>query len=217
LLNSEETRRADDAGFTRNVMDLCVTTHARRVPFYRSRLAYGSMAVAAAAALWLLRPSLHSELDVVAARGTSSHVVMPVTPDALLLRGSTLLPIQDAELRPGDGITLRYWNPGNEPVYLTAFALDSAATVHWIFPAYTDESQNPTSIRLERSVEGRVLAEAVEPEAPASGRLRIVALLTSQALSVHEVEAKVGQGTQNLKLTFPNARVHEWNCTWNAR
>jgi hypothetical protein len=135
----------------------------------------------------------------------------------LLLRGNTLLPIEGAELHASDGITVRYWNPSDEPAFLAVFALDTAAAVHWIYPAYLRAADNPQSIRLQHSIEGKIMGEAVEPESPAPGRLRVVALLTPEPLSVHDVEARLAHDGQRLINTFPEARVHEWNCTWVER
>ena len=147
----------------------------------------------------------------------SSHEIAPVTPDVLLLRDKTLLPVEHAELHPGDGLVVRYWNSSDEPVYLAVFAIDANSAVHWVYPAYLDAAQNPASIRLERAVEGKIMGEAVEPEKPAEGPLRIVALLTSEPLSVRQVEAQLARRLGRLTEIFPNARVHEWSCTWNAR
>jgi|GEM_PF-3330691 len=217
LLRPDAADPGEAAVFSRRVMNRCGTAPKQVVPLYRRPWAYGSIAVAAAAAVWLSRPGTLTHEDAVAARGSVVRSSLDATPDVLLLRGSALLPIQDAELHPGDGITLRYWNPSDEPIYLTAFALDADATIHWIYPAYMDETQNPMSVRLERSVEGTLLAEAMEPENPANGRLRIVALLTPDPLTVRDVEARLTRGSHDLRRTFPTASVHEWNCTWNPR
>jgi hypothetical protein len=219
LLRMDATPVAADAQFVQLVMGQCAASPsvASPTPLHRRPWVYGLAAVAAASALWLMRPSGHSAPDVVAARGTSSREVAPVTPDVLLLRDKTLLPIEHAELHPGDGLVVRYWNSSDEPVYLAVFAIDANSAVHWVYPAYLDATQNPTSIRLDRAVEGKIMGEAVEPEEPAAGPLRIVALLTSEPLSVRQVEAQLAQRLGRLTETFPNARVHEWSCTWNAR
>ena len=218
LLRTGAAPVASDTQFVQHVMDQCEPWRSIVVPTPLRRRAWicGLAAVAAAAALCLLRFSGHSALDVVAARGTSSREVAAVTPDVLLLRDKTLLPIEHAELHPGDGLVVRYWNSSDKPVYLAVFAIDSSAAVHWVYPAYLNASQNPTSIRLERAVEGKIMGEAVEPEAPAVGPLRIVALLTSEPLSVRQVESQLARPLGRLSETFPNAQVHEWSCTWNA-
>jgi hypothetical protein len=217
LLEPSGDRLSPEIGFICSVMDRCSASDARVVPFYRKAWFYATASIAAAAALCLSQPRVHSDPDVVAARGTSSRDSMTVTPDVLLLRGNTLLPIEGAVLHPGDGITVRYWNPSQEPAYLAVFVLDAAAAVHWVYPAYLNESDDPKSIVLQRSVEGTILAEAVEPELPAPGRLRIVALLTPAPLHVHDIETRLGRVGHSINELFPEARVHEWNCQWIER
>jgi hypothetical protein len=219
LLRADSVSAASDVPFVQRVMNECafLPSRAPRAPLHRRSWVYGLAAMAAVACLWLTRPASHRGLDVVAARGSSGRDVALVTPDVLLLLDKTLLPIAHAELGPGDGFVVRYWNSSDDPVYLAVFAIDAQQSVHWIYPAYLDVSQNPTSIRLERVVEGKVMGEAVEPDRPAVGPMRVVALLTSEPLNVHQVETQLAHRGEKLSESFPKARVHEWSCTWNAR
>lgn len=217
-LGAREPYPTSDADFVANVMAKCDVSKAVTSPARprQRRLMYALAAILAGCVLWLSKPLVHSNLDVITARGSSSHALEPVTADVLLLRGNALSPIERAQLHPGDGIAVRYWNASNQPFYLAVFALDAQKTVHWVYPAYLDASQNPKSILLERSVEGRILGEVVEPDRPANGALNVVALVTTEPLSVRDIEAKVSHDPRKISEVFPRARVQEWSCTWNA-
>ena len=193
ILNTQSEPLARDHDFVTAVMDRCkpdakiAASHVGR----KRSLTYAKAAVLAASALWLTQSARRSDWDGFTARGTSSHNILPVTTDVLLLRGEVLSPIDQAEIYPGDRIAVRYWNGGESSWYLAVFAIDSQSAVHWFFPAYLDASENPRSIPLARAVEGRLLDEVVEPDNPANGAFKIVALVTASALSVREIEAKL--------------------------
>jgi len=125
--------------------------------------------------------------------------------------------LEGATLRPGDGILIRYSNPLARDAYLMVFALDEQHAVHWLHPAYVDESANPTSLKLARQVTERVLPEVAEPENPAPGTLRVYALLSRAPFDVKSVEDKLGADTRSVPELFPDAEVEEWRCTWHAR
>jgi hypothetical protein len=125
--------------------------------------------------------------------------------------------LEGAELRPGDGILVRYSNPTSRDVYLAVFALDQRGSVHWIHPAYLDAATNPLSLRLAPGTTERVLPEIAEPDSPAPGALRVYALLSATPLDVKRVEARLGDKTRSVAELFSEAEVEEWRCSWKAR
>lgn len=207
-----------DATFVSEVLARCESSRplALVARGKKRSLYFALAAMLSAVAVWVAQRSPLSHLDVVTARGTQSHDRDLVTADVLYLRGSVVAPIEQAELHPGDRIAVRYWNGGDFSAYLAVFALDAQNTVHWVFPAYLDASQNPSSIALSRSPEGRVLDEVVEPEKPANGAFKMVALVTRAPLTVRDVEARVSSSHRPLSVLFPEARVQEWSCTWQS-
>ncbi len=130
--------------------------------------------------------------------------------------GSAPALLEGAELGPGDGILVRYSNPTERAAYLMVFALDQRGDVHWIHPAYLNEKESPSSLRLEPQATLRVLDEVAEPENPAPGPLRVYALLSDEPLRVKDVEAKLGTAESTIHELFPQAEVEEWRCTWRA-
>ncbi|HVJ94325.1 MAG TPA: hypothetical protein VM580_31270, partial [Labilithrix sp.] len=70
------------------------------------------------------------------------------------------------------------------------FAVDSASTIHWLYPAYTNADEDPESIVLEPTKTERPFETSVILEAPTSGTLRIVSLVTEQALHVSDIERR---------------------------
>jgi hypothetical protein len=125
--------------------------------------------------------------------------------------------LEGAELRPGDGILVRYSNPTAHDVYLAVFAVDQRGSVHWIHPAYLDAATNPLSLRLAAGTTERVLPEIAEPEGAAPGALRVYALLSATPLDVKRVEARLGDKTRSVAELFSEAEVEEWRCSWQAR
>jgi hypothetical protein len=125
--------------------------------------------------------------------------------------------LEGAELGPGDGILVRYSNPTERSAYLMVFALDQRGDVHWIHPAYLNEHDSPSSLRLEPRATLRVLDEVAEPENPAPGPLRVYALLSDAPLRVKDVEAKLSAQQSPVHELFPQTEVEEWRCTWRAR
>jgi len=127
------------------------------------------------------------------------------------------LPLEGAELHAGDGITARYFKPGEGAEYLALFAVDADGAVHWIFPAYLDAASNPLSLALAPSPKGHLLEDAVEPEAPAVGRLRVVSVVSRAPLSVREIESRLvrrGLNRPVMAEIFPSDQVQEWSATW---
>jgi hypothetical protein len=158
-------------------------------------------------------------LGTVAARGNGS-AGLSATVQAFVGRAARGAPpplLEGAQLRPGDGILVRYSNPTARDVYLMVFALDERGSVHWLHPAYLDAATNPFSLRLAAGTTERVLPEVAEPEAPAAGALRVYALLSAAPLDVKHVETRLADGTGPVAELFSEAEVEEWRCSWQAR
>jgi hypothetical protein len=96
-----------------------------------------------------------------------------------------------ARLRPGDGIAVTAHNGNPDvPIYLMVFAVDARDEVHWIVPAWADPAQNPRSVMLPAG--GALPAPAGRtPEAPATGKLRLLSLMSRAPLDVRSVEASL--------------------------
>jgi hypothetical protein len=215
-----ELGKSEDA-FVAQVMGACERSATAPAPApapgWRSWQRWGAVvAVAAGVTLWMARPHAPTEIDGVVARGSGRHVG-PVSVEVLRIRGTAAVPIEGASLAPGDGIAVRYWNTSSERRFLAVFALDAGETVHWIHPAYLDPSSNPTSIALRPSAQGELLDEVVEPERPAFGPLRVVALLSREPISVRTVEGRLATKHRSIAELFPAADVLEWRCSWDVR
>lgn len=91
-------------------------------------------------------------------------------------------------VHPEDGLLFAYTNLGAEPFeHLMVFCVDAQRELHWFYPAYTSERENPTSIAIEVGQEV-ALSEAVWLDLP-RGPLTIYAAFTRQPLDVWAVEA----------------------------
>ncbi len=210
LLASEDT-------FVARVLESCKRDHAIGAAHGRaSRRTLALTLLASAAALAIVgvgRPRLREHWT---ARGSSHRETRGVSIQTLVARDHALLPIDQASLHAGDGITVRFVNDTGERRYLAVFVVDAARAVHWIYPAYVDEATNPTSIELEPNSEPRVLAEIVEPDRPASGPLRVVSVTSREPLSVKAVESRLLDGAASASDLFPEGQVQEWRCLWTS-
>jgi hypothetical protein len=99
-----------------------------------------------------------------------------------------------------------------EAVYLLAFAVDAQGTVHWLYPAYTDASKDPASIRLYPEHQDTPLPETVILDAPAPGPARLVTVLSREPLHVSEIESlppeQLSLGA--LRARLGEVHVSEW-------
>lgn len=208
---------AADDDFVARVMDACAD--AREAPKSQpNRRAFGVGAALAAAACLALGVGLwpRAPAETITARGVVPEGLR-ATVQAFVGRaapGSAPALLEGARLGPGDGILVRYSNHSTAAVYLMVFALDERGSVHWLHPAYLNESTNPTSLELARNVTHRVLPEVAEPEDAAAGALRVYALLSPRALDVKSVENELGAANPDVSALFPEAEVEEWRCTW---
>jgi hypothetical protein len=213
---------ASDDDFVARVMSSCRSEPKRAVSRLRLRT-WAPVGALSAAALVALSMSLRAPTEggpapvaptIVARGGTGEHLQATVQAFVGSAPPGRALPLlEGATLRPGEGIVVRYSNPAAEPAYLMVFAVDERGNVHWLHPAYLDESTNPESLPLSTSTTERLLPEVAEPEDAAAGLLRVYALISRSALDVKSVERKLGEGRGVVEL-FPEAEIEEWRCTW---
>jgi hypothetical protein len=214
---------ASDDDFVASVMAACSDERAgERAPSRRRIWPYASVLAAAACAVigigfWPRPAGRGTESEgTIAARG-ALHDGLRATVQGFVghaAPGAAPPLLEGARLRPGDGILVRYSNPAEQDAYLMVFALDERGSVHWIHPAYLNESTNPTSLKLAREVTNRVLPDVAEPEDAAPGLLRVYALLSHSALDVKSVESKLTGPSPSVADLFPEAEIVEWRCTW---
>lgn len=213
LREGPATSLSDDDFVTR-VMGACARQpDPQSSPRRRVLAAAGTLLAAAAAGALVLRRDRFSARGVPqSGSGASVQAFVarsaPGVPPALL---------EHAELRPGDGILVRYANPTAERSFLMVFALDQRGDVHWLHPAYLSENEDPSSLELAPHTSWRALDEVAEPESPAPGPLRIYALLSPEPLHVKEVEARLAGEQRPVSALFAELEVEEWRCTWRAR
>lgn len=125
----------------------------------------------------------------------------------------------DAVISPHEGIAFKYTNFHPRPLYLMAFGLDRTGQVHWFYPAYLHERQNPAAVRIQSRVRDRALPEVVQPEGCPPGRLRIVAVLSPRRRTVKEVEYTLKGLTakDSLANVFSEAVVQQWQVVMQSR
>lgn len=130
----------------------------------------------------------------IQARGAkNTSLARRASADILVVRGKAVRGAEPSSareaLRPGDGLAVRYTNlVTDENVYLMAFALDAGGAVHWLYPAYLDEREDPAAVRLEPAARDKLLGEVTALTGVAPGPVRLVTVLASQARHVKEVE-----------------------------
>lgn len=91
-------------------------------------------------------------------------------------------------VHPEDGLLFAYTNLGGEPFErLMLFCVDAERELHWLYPAYVSERENPGSIPIEVGQE-LALSEVVWLDLP-RGPLTIYAAFTREPLDVWSVEA----------------------------
>lgn len=98
------------------------------------------------------------------------------------------------------------------PVYLLAFAVDAQGTVHWLYPAYTEATQDPASVLLPTRHEDTPLSETVVLDTPAQGPARLVTVLSREPLHVSDIELLPPEqlSTGALRARLGAAQVSEW-------
>lgn len=223
-LRAQPAGASDGAeAFTAKVMAACrASTEEARSP--RARRAWPrrvlSLAAAAAVAVGLLAPQAVRDAQAPAgeqwqARGSGSAT--NASAEIYYARDGVLRPLDGAHLRGGDAIAVRATNTSEHPTYLAVVAIDAAGETHWVFPAYLDPAADPRSVPIAPGTRSALLGELFEPEAPAEGALRVLALVSRTPLTVRQIEAQLAQSAHaHTPLALEETRTHEWRATWNA-
>ena len=179
--------------------------------------AFGASAVAMAAAVLLfLRAAPDgptSTGSTFTARGVKESPTLARDVGVSLFAGTT----EPVRLAAGAGVTAdttftaAYTNVHPRSAYLLVFAVDSSATVHWLYPAYTRAREDPSSLALSAASREHLLPTSVILDSPALGELRVVSLATEVALHVSDIEGRPAAGLTHdaLVRAFPEGAVHE--------
>lgn len=109
------------------------------------------------------------------------------------------------------GLRFAVTNPGPAG-YLMLLGVDARSDVHWFFPAWTDPASDPASVPLPSHQIPTLLPQGVTPNSPASGSFEVVAVFTSQPLTVRAVEKMIAKhgldGLENaLKSKDPSGQI----------
>jgi hypothetical protein len=157
-------------------------------------------------------------VGTVAARGRAA-VAGRVAAEVLLVRDGRLQPLDGQTVCGAEALAVRVTNLSGRVVQVMAFGRDAAGDVHWLYPGYLDARTNPASVAIADGVKERVLDEIVQPEAPASGPMRFVTLLSSNPLKVKEVEARLAAADPagGIARLFPDAVARESTALCKVR
>ena len=183
----------------------------------KSTRAIGITALAMAAAIAIVSVGRTRMRDQWTARGSSHHEIPGVSVQVLW-----------RETKPCSPSTMRHCVQATELRFAVPMGQASLAfsrSSRWTrrrpcigFTLATSMNrQNPTSIALEPNDTPRVLEEIVEPDRPAAGPFRVVALTSREPLSVRAIEKRLGGGAESIADLFPEGQVQEWRCTWASR
>ena len=148
--------------------------------------------LATAAAVFLVLRAPPREAKDFAARGggASSAVVAPALRVYRITKGGTPTPVTDV-LGRDDELAFAYENADRKP-WLAIFAVDAHERVYWLYPAWTNASEDPHAISAEAGPGMHELHEAVRHRFQ-GGRVDFHTLFLDEPLTVRQIEAKIGQ------------------------
>jgi hypothetical protein len=166
----------------------------------------GGLAFAAAALLLLvLRPRASTE-DEFTPRGTRTA---PVAIVVHALDGKDLRRLEPgAWVTPATAYVASYRNTG-ATAYVMVFAIDAKGDVHWLYPAFTDAASDPLAVQIGETPQPSLFGETVVLDAPASGAMNLVVLVTAKPLRVSDIEQlPIDQRSLDaLRMHWPDADV----------
>jgi hypothetical protein len=111
-------------------------------------------------------------------------------------------------IQPQDGFSFRIVNETGQQWYASVFAIDAAREVHWFFPAWTESSQRPDSIRVAAQPRIQRLAEGVTPEDVAIGPLSLCAVFSATPIQAAWIEQQLSSGgLEGLASALPAATI----------
>ncbi len=96
--------------------------------------------------------------------------------------------------------------------YVLLFVVDAGKEIHWIAPAFTDPTQDPTAMEIERTDSETPLRAGVTFEGIAEGKLSVFAVVTERLTHVSDIERipSTERTVERLRARFPDGAVHEW-------
>jgi hypothetical protein len=100
----------------------------------------------------------------------------------------------------------QYRNLGQTDAHLLLFVIDSRSEVHWIYPAYRSQGEDPVAVPLPASSNG-LLSEAVGFDDLAAGNALIVSVISPAPTRVRQVEALAEPSPVSVLRLFPGAVV----------
>jgi hypothetical protein len=176
-----------------------------------ARAIWGALGFAAAAgvlALLAWGPGSEPQFQEFAARGAASAASLARDVGIqLYTQEDTLVPLQPrGRIRQGSALTASLRNLTGGQAHLLLFAIDAQHAVHWIAPAFTTPGTNPLAFTVASTPGEQLLPSAVVFDDLALGPLRIVALITSEPLSVSDIEQLTPEALDSGLLDrFPQA------------
>jgi hypothetical protein len=155
-------------------------------------LMLAAAACACAAILWLRAP--HDTAPEFAARGSvSAQVHAQLRAYRNTAHGSE--PVS-AFIQRDEELSFAYVNPEGY-AYLLVLGVDERGQIFWYYPGWTDPATTPAAVPIEKSATLVELPDAVR-HSLAGNKLELLAIFSDTALSVREVEDRIGS---------PGARV----------
>lgn len=92
-------------------------------------------------------------------------------------------------LTPDTALVVWYRNlETQKPLYLAAFLIDGAGEVHWVSPAWGAGVPAPRTSLLPKAETEALMPSSFIPSQPANGDGELVTLVSTQAVSVEEIE-----------------------------
>jgi hypothetical protein len=96
-----------------------------------------------------------------------------------------------------------------------AFVRDQAGEVHWLYPAYRADVDNPYAVEIPAGANTHLLPDLVAPEAPTPGPMVVMTVLVDRPMAVKEVEARLAKSA-DPGVAFPGSVVSQWRITMEA-
>lgn len=160
----------------------------------------------AALVLFMIRPpknAAQEREDGFTPRGSVVGTTTTATSKISVYRAnkdSGAVVLAQGPLQKSDELAFSYDNASNKS-YLMVFGVDDAGRVYWFYPAWTNEAENPMSLKIEP---GRVaqLPEAIR-HGYAGERLTIHGLFLDTPLTVRDVE--IALRDKRLESGIPGA------------
>jgi len=117
-----------------------------------------------------------------------------------------------AEVTPDTAFVLAYRNlERSKPLYLQAFAVDAENTIHWIYPAYLSNKEDPAAVELAYTERETPLPDTVVLDHPSAGAMRFVVIVSPTHERVSSIEhlAPGDLRLPSLRKRWPAAVITE--------